>query len=48
MSPTLAELEDDALRQRLAAHSGNRKTLAAELGISERTLYRKLRNMRID
>jgi DNA-binding NtrC family response regulator len=46
-SRTLAELEDEALRRRFAAHHGNRKTLAAELGISERTLYRKLRNMRI-
>jgi DNA-binding NtrC family response regulator len=44
--PTLAQIEDEMLRKRLAAHSGNRKTLAAELGISERTLYRKLRNMR--
>jgi len=45
-SSTLAELEDEALRRRLVVHSGNRKTLAAELGISERTLYRKLRNLR--
>ena len=45
-SPTLAELEDTALRQRLAVHRGNRKSLAAELGISERTLYRKLKSLR--
>ncbi|MDP1653699.1 MAG: sigma 54-interacting transcriptional regulator [Rhodocyclaceae bacterium] len=45
-TPTLADLEDEALRRRLAAHRGNRKALAAELGISERTLYRKLRNLR--
>lgn len=45
-APTLAQLEDAALRRRLAAHSGNRKALAAELGISERTLYRKLRSLR--
>ncbi len=44
---TLAQLEDEALRLRLAAHHGNRKALATELGISERTLYRKLRNIRI-
>lgn len=43
--PTLAELENTVLRQRLKAHHGNRKALAAELGISERTLYRKLRNL---
>jgi DNA-binding NtrC family response regulator len=41
-SPTLTELEDAVLRERLARHRGNRKALAAELGISERTLYRKL------
>lgn len=44
--PTLTELEINVLRERLAQHRGNRKTLAAELGISERTLYRKLRNLR--
>ncbi|NWG31980.1 MAG: sigma-54-dependent Fis family transcriptional regulator [Rhodocyclaceae bacterium] len=43
---TLEDIEDDALRRRLAAHHGNRKTLAAELGISERTLYRRLRKIR--
>jgi DNA-binding NtrC family response regulator len=46
LSPTLAQLEDEALRLRLVAHCGNRKALATELGISERTLYRKLSNMR--
>lgn len=45
-SPTLSELECFVLRQRLESHRGNRKTLAAELGISERTLYRKLRQLR--
>jgi DNA-binding NtrC family response regulator len=45
-SPTLGELQDLALRERLALHHGNRKALAAELGISERTLYRKLRGLR--
>jgi DNA-binding NtrC family response regulator len=44
--PTLTELEINVLRERLAGHRGNRKALAAELGISERTLYRKLRNLR--
>lgn len=43
---TLAELEDAALKRRLAEHRGNRKSLAAELGISERTLYRKLQSLR--
>lgn len=43
---TLSELENSVLRQRLESHRGNRKALAAELGISERTLYRKLRQLR--
>jgi len=30
------------LQWALAQHTGDRKTLAAQLGISERTLYRKL------
>lgn len=45
-SATLSEIEDAALRERLTHHRGNRKALAAELGISERTLYRKLRSLR--
>ncbi len=44
-SQTLAQLEELTLRRRLAEHCGNRKALASELGISERTLYRKLRNL---
>jgi two-component system, NtrC family, response regulator HydG len=42
---SLAELELDVLRQRLAAHAGSRKALARELGVSERTIYRKLRKL---
>lgn len=33
---------DDLIRKALAKHNGNRKKAAEELGISERTLYRKL------
>ena len=29
----------------LAKHGGNRKAAAAELGISERTLYRKIKQL---
>ncbi len=39
----LRELERRVLRERLARHQGSRASLAAELGISERTLYRRLR-----
>ena len=35
------ELIEKVLRK----HDGNRKAAAAELGISERTLYRKLKNL---
>ncbi|MBX3679094.1 sigma-54 interaction domain-containing protein [Cognatazoarcus halotolerans] len=43
----LAGLERQALQKALAAHSGSRKALARQLGISERTLYRKLREHEI-
>jgi two-component system, NtrC family, response regulator HydG len=39
----LKELERQTLKTRLAHHRGSRKMLAAELGISERTLYRRLK-----
>jgi transcriptional regulator with PAS, ATPase and Fis domain len=39
----LSEAEGRALQHSLAAHSGTRRELARQLGISERTLYRKLR-----
>ena len=40
---TLAELEKAAILQALAHTSGNRALAAKRLGLSERTLYRKLR-----
>lgn len=42
---SLPELERQALMNRLAHHRGSRKALADELGISERTLYRRLRKL---
>ena len=39
----LAEVERRYLRWVYAAHGGDRKALAERLGVSERTLYRKLR-----
>ena len=39
----LREAERQALADRLATHTGSRADLAAQLGISERSLYRKLR-----
>jgi DNA-binding NtrC family response regulator len=42
---SLRSLTQDALRARLAAHQGSRAELARQLGISERSLYRKLREL---
>ena len=35
--------DDQALRQAVAAHQGSRAALARQLGISERSLYRRLK-----
>jgi transcriptional regulator with PAS, ATPase and Fis domain len=43
--PTLEDAERLALDEALKAHAGSRRSLAATLGISERTLYRKLRRL---
>ncbi len=43
--PALREAEQQALRAALLAHPGKRRELAARLGISPRTLYRKLREL---
>jgi len=40
---TLLSAERDALAHALSRHSGSRRELALALGLSERTLYRKLR-----
>jgi DNA-binding NtrC family response regulator len=42
---SLRELELSALRERVATHTGSRAELAAALGISERSLYRKLKTL---
>ena len=39
---SLKEKEAEMIRQALEKHHGNRKLAAEELGMSERTLYRKL------
>jgi DNA-binding NtrC family response regulator len=43
----VAEQADQALRQHIARHQGSRSQLAAELGMSERTLYRKIKALGI-
>ncbi len=44
--PLLKEIELSVLRERLAHHRGTRAQLARELGLSERSLYRKLRALK--
>ena len=39
---SIRKAEEDNIRRALEKHHGNRKLAAAELGISERTLYRRL------
>jgi DNA-binding NtrC family response regulator len=43
--PLLRDVERAALLAQLQAHAGSRAALARQLGISERSLYRKLRRL---
>ena len=43
--PTLEEAEQDLIREALERFDGNRRKTAKALGISERTLYRKLKDI---
>jgi len=43
----LAMAEHEALRTAVRNHSGSRRELAKALGLSERTLYRKLRDLEL-
>ena len=40
----MSDLEKDAIKKSLDKYHGSRRNAAAELGISERTLYRKIKN----
>jgi transcriptional regulator with PAS, ATPase and Fis domain len=42
---SLAQAEREALRHAIREHQGNRRELAEKLGVSERTLYRKLKEV---
>ena len=44
---SLQELEEDMIKKALIKHKGKRKSAAKELGISERTLYRKINEYNI-
>ncbi|MCU0408116.1 MAG: sigma-54-dependent Fis family transcriptional regulator, partial [Bacteroidales bacterium] len=47
-SLSLAGKEEEMIRKALEKFSGKRKLAAAELGISERTLYRKIKEYDIE
>lgn len=47
-SLSLEDMEQELIRKALAKHRGRRKEAAKELGISERTLYRKIRQYEIE
>ncbi len=44
----IEQLEKDSIRRALEKNAGNRKAAAAALGISERTLYRKIKEYNIE
>lgn len=47
-SLSLADMECELIKKALSKHRGRRKEAARELGISERTLYRKIRQYEIE
>jgi DNA-binding NtrC family response regulator len=47
-SLSLADMEKEYIAKALKKHNGRRKDAAADLGISERTLYRKIKEYEID
>ncbi len=47
-SLSLVDKESDLIKRALKKHKGKRKAAAQELGISERTLYRKIKDLNLD
>ncbi len=45
---SIPDVNADLIRKCLEKHNGKRKAAAAELGISERTLYRKIKELNLD
>ena len=45
---TLPQLEEEAIRRSLRFFNDNRRKTAKKLGMSERTLYRKIEEYKID
>jgi len=47
-SKSISQMEAEMIRNALAKHGGKRKPAAAELGFSERTLYRKIKELGLE
>jgi len=47
-SLSIQKKEEDLIRKALEKHRGRRKNAAKELGISERTLYRKIKEYNLE
>ncbi|MBP3227334.1 MAG: sigma-54-dependent Fis family transcriptional regulator [Bacteroidaceae bacterium] len=47
-APTIEEVTEELIREALRRHAGHRRAAAEELGISERTLYRKINEYGIE
>jgi transcriptional regulator of acetoin/glycerol metabolism len=45
---SLEQMEKDMISRALSKHKGRRKEASKELGISERTLYRKIKQYNLD
>ena len=45
---SLEDVEKDMIRRALERHNGKRKNAAADLKISERTLYRKIKEYNLE
>jgi transcriptional regulator with PAS, ATPase and Fis domain len=45
---SIRSANEELIEKVLKKHAGNRKAAAAELEISERTLYRKIKSMNLD
>lgn len=45
---SIQNMSADLIKKALEKHNGKRKSAAAELGISERTLYRKIKELNLD
>ena len=41
-------MEADFIAELIQKHKGNRKQIASEMNISERTLYRKLKRLKLN